>query len=347
MNYILAILGLGAIIIVHEFGHFIMAKINNVQVKSFSIGFGPKIISHKGKETEYSISLLPVGGYVEMYGMADGLEEGEQEGLEDVPEERRYTSKSPLQRLGITIAGPFMNIVLAICLFSTIYMNFGFADTSLGEIAENSAAVEAGLEVGDNIIRINGDKIFTADDISFAVSELQGSTFSLEYERNGEIYETEVTPKYNEEEEGYKIGVVFNAITNPTFVQSFKHSLNETATLITENYKAITKLVKGQGDFKTDVGGPVAIVKISSGAAKAGIWSLVKLVAFMSIGVGIFNLLPLPVLDGGTSLLLIIELITRRKVPAKITNVLNTIGVVFLFGLMLIVTIKDILFPIG
>ena len=345
MNYILAILGLGAIIIIHELGHFVLAKINGVKVLSFSIGFGPKILTHKGKETEYSISLLPVGGYVEMYGMLEDGEEDQEAEPKDV--DRMFQSKSPLQRLSIIIAGPLMNIVLAIILFGSVYMNFGYVDTSLAKVSEGGAAIEAGLESGDRITKVNGSKIFTSDDISVAVTSAGENPVTFEYERAGKVMEATLTPKFDEELQKYRVGIEFATVTNPTIGQCIKHSFDETFALISENYKAIAKLVSGKGNFKTDLGGPVAIVKVSSDAAKAGAWSLVRLVAILSIGVGIFNLVPLPVLDGGTSVLLLIEMITRRKVPAKVVNVLNTIGVVFLFGLMIIVTIKDILFPIN
>ncbi|WP_143314902.1 RIP metalloprotease RseP [Clostridium sp. HBUAS56017] len=375
MNYILAVLGLGAIIIVHELGHFIMAKINGVKVFEFSIGFGPKIISHKGKETEYSISLLPVGGYVQMYGMTED-EEDDGEGKIEEDVERKFISKKPLQRLSIIIAGPLMNIVLAIFLFGTIYSNFGYAETSLGQISENSAAMETGIQSGDKVTKINGSNIYTADDISIDLAQSQsealkgivenndykgddnklsidkipdgikGSPVTLQYERNGSLMETILTPKFDKEKLQFFIGVGFNIVENPNLTQIIKHSFNETRSLITQNYKAIVKLASGKGNFKTDIGGPVSIVQVASGAAEAGVWALVRLVAIMSIGVGIFNLLPLPVLDGGNSILILIELITRRKVPTKVVNVLNTVGVVFLFGLMLVVTVKDILFPI-
>ena len=345
MNYILAILGLGAIIIIHELGHFVLAKINGVKVLSFSIGFGPKILTHKGKETEYSISLLPVGGYVEMYGMLEDGEEDQEAEPKDV--DRMFQSKSPLQRLSIIIAGPLMNIVLAIILFGSVYMNFGYVDTSLAKVSEGGAAIEAGLEAGDRITKVNGSKIFTSDDISIAVTSAGENPVTLEYERAGQVMEATLTPKFDEELQKYRVGIEFATVTNPTMGQCIKHSFDETFALISENYKAIVKLVSGKGNFKTDLGGPVAIVKVSSDAAKAGAWALVRLVAILSIGVGIFNLVPLPVLDGGTSVLLLIEMITRRKVPAKVVNVLNTIGVVFLFGLMIIVTIKDILFTIN
>jgi regulator of sigma E protease len=349
LNYILAVLGLGAIIIIHELGHFVLAKINGVKVNSFTIGFGPKIITHKGKETEYALSILPVGGYVEMAGMVseENIDEAEKEAEAEVEPERLFRNKSALQRLSIIIAGPIMNMVLALFLFTIVYNTFGFADTKLGNIMENSPASEVGLLPGDDIIKVNGNKIYTTEDISIEVSNAKDHELSMEIDRNGELFEIAVTPRFDEEQQAYLIGIGFSVVENPTFSESIKHSVDETFTMIIQNCKAITKLVTGKGSFKKDIGGPVAIVKMSSSAAKAGVWSLIKLVAMMSIGVGIFNFIPMPLLDGGRSLLLLIELITRRKVPVKVENVLNTIGVVFLFGLMIIVTIKDILFPIN
>ena len=349
MNYLLAVLGLGAIIIVHEFGHYIMAKINGVKVNSFTIGFGPKIITHKGKETEYALSILPVGGYVEMAGMAEkeNMDESQIKEEEDIDPERLFRNKTPLQRLSIIIAGPIMNIVLAILLFAAYFNTFGYADTSLAEVTENSAASEAGMLPGDRILKVNGDKVYTTEDISLGVSGAKDSEITMEVDRNGEIYNIDVTPRFDEESQAYLIGIRFGVVSHPSLAQSIGHSVDETCTLVVQNCKAIGRLITGKGSFKSDIGGPVAIVISSSDAAKAGVWSLVRLVAMMSIGVGIFNFMPMPILDGGRSVLLLIELITRRKVPVKVENVLNTIGVVFLFGLMIIVTIKDILFPMA
>ncbi len=137
MNYILAILGFGLLIIVHEFGHFIAAKLNGVKVVEFSIGMGPKILSHQGKETRYSLSLLPIGGYVQMLG--------EEEAVDD---ERSFSAKSPLRRISIILAGAFMNFVLAIVILSTIFNIFGFATTSLDRIEAGTPAASAGLMPG-------------------------------------------------------------------------------------------------------------------------------------------------------------------------------------------------------
>lgn len=344
MYYILGILAIGIMIIVHELGHYIMAKVNGVKVVEFAIGFGPKIIKHQGKETLFSIGLLPVGGFVNMLGSMEDTEEND---IEPEPEESYFKNKSPLQRFSIIIAGPLMNIILAIVLFSAFYTHFGFPDTTLSQIQEQSAAQEIGLEAGDKITGINGGKVFTMDDVNIEIGLSKGKTMNIEFERDGNKVEKSITPKYNEEEGKYMLGVVFGVVENPTFVDGFKHSLNQTATIVTNNYKVIANLVQGKGNLKTDLGGPVAIIQISSSAAKAGIWNLTYLIAVMSAGLGIVNLLPLPVLDGGHCILILIELITRRKVPDKIVNVLNTIGFVLLFGIMILVTVKDILFPMN
>lgn len=347
MYYVLGLLAIGVMIIVHELGHYVMAKVNGVKVLEFSIGFGPKIIKYQGKETLFSIALLPVGGYVNMLGSMEDNKEDEENDIEQESEDRYFKNKSPLQRFSIIIAGPLMNIILAIVLFSAFYTHFGYPDTTLSQIQEQSAAQKIGLESGDKIIGINGGKVFTTDDVNIEIGLSKGETMNIEFERDGNKVEKSITPKYNEEAGKYMLGVVFGFVENPTFVDGLKHSLNETATIVTNNYKVISNLVQGKGNLKTDVGGPVAIMQISSTAAKAGIWNLTYLIAVMSAGLGIINLLPLPVLDGGNCILILIELITRRKVPDKVVGVLNTIGFVFLFGVMILVTVKDILFPMN
>lgn len=237
-----------------------------------------------------------------------------------------------------------------------INTDLGFVDTTLSKIGKG-AAKASGLEVGDKILSINKEKVLTADDIELAMQSEEAKIINIEVERAGNTIEKSFSSKYyklgdNETEvkEGqgkYMLGVLFGYVENPTFIDGFKHSLNETATIVTNNYKVISNLVQGKGNLKTDVGGPVAIMQISSSAAKAGVWNLMYLIAAMSAGLGIINLLPLPVLDGGNCILILIELVTRRKVPDKIVNVLNTIGFVLLFGIMILVTVKDILFPMN
>ncbi len=337
MYIIYALLGFSLLIIVHELGHFIMAKVNGIKVEEFAIGMGPKIFSTEGKETKYSIGLFPIGGYVKMMG--------EEEAVYD---ERSFSSKSPLRRISVIIAGAFMNFLLAIIIFTVFLNNFGYSLPKVDSLVDNMPAVAAGLEEGDKFLEVNGSKVFSADDLTIGINLAKDQPINFLIERNGEKKEIVVTPKLVEEDgrERYMIGFAFERVTNPGIVQSFKQSFKETLAVINQTYKSLKMMVTGKVNFKTDVGGPVSIIRMSGEAAKNGIWNLMYFIAFISINLAVFNMLPFPALDGGWTVLLIIELITRRKVPDKVVGVMNYVGIMLLFGLMIAVTIKDVLFPI-
>lgn len=338
MYILLAILGFSLLIIVHELGHFIMAKVNGIKVEEFSIGMGPEVLSRKGKETQYSLRLLPIGGYVKMLG-----EEG------DNKDERSFASKSPLRRISVVIAGAVMNFIFALIMFGIVVGNRGYFDVTVGSIGENTAALESGLQVGDRILKVNNSKVYTTTDISLAIQFSKGDTLSFLIDRDGEKKEVELTPRLVEEngEQVYKIGYFYNRIDSPTVSQSFKQSFKETASLVNQTFKSLRMMVTGDVNFKTDVGGPITIIKISSHAAKSGLMTLGYLLAFLSVNLAVFNLLPFPALDGGWTAILLIEYITKRKIPDKIVGTLNYAGFLILMGFMLLVTLKDILFPVN
>ena len=337
MYIIYALLGFSLLIIVHELGHFVMAKVNGLKVEEFAIGMGPKILSTQGKETKYSIGLFPIGGYVKMMG-----EE------EEVQDERSFSSKSPLRRISVIIAGATMNFLFAIIIFTVFLNKFGYSLPKVNSLIENMPAVEAGLQEGDKFLKVNGSRVFSADDLTIGISLAKDNPINFLVERNGEKKEVTVTPKLTEENgrERYMIGFGFERIDNPGIVQSFKQSFKETLSVISQTYKSLKMMIMGEVNFKTDVGGPVSIIRMSSEAAKNGIWNLMYFIAFISINLAVFNMLPFPALDGGWTVILLIELITRRKVPDKVVGAMNYVGIMLLFGLMIIVTIKDILFPI-
>lgn len=334
LKYILAIIALGILIIVHELGHFILAKINKVKVEEFSIGMGPKIFTYQGKETKYSLGLLPVGGYVQMLGQG-----------EDSDAEGSFTSKSPFRRFTVIIAGVLMNFIMAIIIFTAVTMHFGYGETSIDEVTADGPIQMVGLQSGDNITKINGKKVFTYYDINIATGSSNGEEMNITYERNGENVDVTIKPKYLEEESRYIIGAKFNYNSEPSIIQATAHSFKETATLVTQTVRSIAKLVTGNGSFKTDLGGPVTVVNLSAQAAESGMWDLLNLVGLLSISLAVFNLIPFPALDGGTALLILIEMITRRKVPDKVIGVINGVGFICLMILMVAVTVKDILFP--
>jgi len=331
---IFAILAFSLLIIVHELGHFVMAKVHGIKVEEFAIGMGPKIFSIQGKETKYSIGILPIGGYVKMLG-----EE------EDVEDDRSFSSKSPLRRISVILAGAIMNFLLALVIFTVILSKNGYKLPEVGEVQDNSPAYEAGLQTGDKFLNINGEKIFSADDILVGISMSKGEPIDVVFERSGEVKEVTITPRLNEENT-YVIGFYFGVEKNPTFIQGVKQSFKQTTTLVNQTFKGLKMIFTGEANLKTDVGGPVTIIKMSGEAAKGGFWNLMYFTAFISVNLAVFNLLPFPALDGGWAVILLIELITRKKVPDKIVATVNYIGIMALFGLMILVTVKDILFPI-
>ncbi|WP_195999650.1 RIP metalloprotease RseP [Clostridium sp. 1001271B_151109_B4] len=338
MYIIMAILGFSLLIIVHELGHFIMAKVNGIKVEEFSIGMGPEILSKKGKETQYSLRLFPIGGYVKMLG-----EE------EDVEDERSFSSKSPLRRITVILAGVTMNIIFALIAFSIIISNRGYTETTISKLEPDTPAIESGLQVGDKILTIDGSKVFTTTDVSMGIQLSKGNSVDLVVDRNGKKENITVTPRLIEQDgtEMYQIGFYYTPVENPTILESIRESFNETISLVTQTFKSLKMMVTGNVNFKTDVGGPVTIIKMSGQAAKNGLMTLTYFLAFISINLAVFNLLPFPALDGGWTVILLIELITRRKVPDKIVGAANYVGFMILMGFMIVVTLKDILFPIS
>lgn len=338
MYIIMAILGFSLLIIVHELGHFMLAKLNGIKVEEFSIGMGPEVFSRKGKETQYSLRLFPIGGFVKMLG-----EE------EDIDDERSFSSKSPLRRISVILAGAAMNIILALVLFGIIFSNRGFLIPVISSVVENSPAYEAGLKAGDKILKIDSSHVFTASDVTIGIQLSKGDKINLLVNRNGEKKEIIVVPQLVNEDgvELYKIGFYHTVVENPTISQTLNYTVKETVSAVGQTYKSLQMMILGQVNFKTDVGGPVTIIKMSGEAAKSGLITLARFLAFISINLAVFNLLPFPALDGGWTVLLLIELITRRKVPEKIVGALNTVGFILLMGLMLVVTLKDIIFPVN
>ncbi|WP_042396576.1 M50 family metallopeptidase [Clostridium saudiense] len=338
MYIIMAILGFSLLIIVHELGHFIMAKVNGIKVEEFSIGMGPEVFSKKGKETQYSLRLFPIGGYVKMLG-----EE------EDVEDERSFSSKSPLRRITVILAGATMNIIFAIIAFSIIISNRGYTETTISKLEPDTPAIESGLQVGDKILTIDGARVFTTTDVSMGIQLSKGDSVDLVVDRNGEKENITVTPRLIEQDgtQMYQIGFHYTPVENPTILESIRESFNETISLATQTFKSLKMMVTGNINFKTDVGGPVTIIKMSGQAAKNGLMTLTYFLGFISINLAVFNLLPFPALDGGWTVILLIELITRRKVPDKVVGAANYVGFMILIGFMIVVTLKDILFPIS
>lgn len=335
INIIGAIFAFSLLVIVHELGHFTLAKLNGVKVEEFSIGMGPKLFGFKKGETQYNVKALPIGGYVRMLG-----EDGE-----DTTDERAFSNKSALQKLSVVAAGPFMNLVLAIVLFGIISASKGYYTPIVSQVEVNKPAYVAGIKEGDKILKVNDTKILTWEDFITVVYTNKGNPLNITYERNNEIKSVKVMPVKNEKENRYVVGVAPTAVTNPSIGESITYGFAETNSLINQTFGFLGIIFKGKASLN-DFGGPVTIIKVSGVAAKAGFFSLLSFAGYLSVQLAIFNIIPFPALDGGWIILFLIELITRRKIDSNKVGVINYIGFAILMTLMVLVTIKDILYPI-
>jgi len=331
-----AILAFSILVLIHELGHFTLAKINGVKVEQFSIGMGPKLFGIKGKETEYLIKALPIGGYVKMLG-----ELGEEEAVHD---KRALTSKTPLQRLSIIAAGPIMNFLFALFIFAVIASK-GFDIPKVSEVMQGKPA-EGILMVGDEVIKVNNEKVTSWEDLYIKINMTNGKTMNLTVLRNGETKKFDVKPVKDEKENRFLIGIKPVRIEHPTVAQSIDNGFTQIKFNIVQVQQFFKSLFRGKAKAQ-DVGGPLTIIKVSGKVAQAGFWPLVSFIGFLSIQLAIFNVLPIPALDGGWILMILIELITRKKLSNDKVGLINTIGFVFLMALMLLVTLKDIFFPIN
>lgn len=318
------------VVVFHEFGHFTVAKLVGIKVNEFSIGMGPKIISTKKGETQYSIRALPIGGYVKM--------EGEDEDSNDA---RSFNNKSKLARGAVLIAGAFMNFVLAIILFTMLAFHVGETTTTIGEILNDQPAQQAGLEVGDKIVEINGAQINKWDEVIEAIKANQGDKpIEITILRNGKEISKTIKPFYNETEKRYVVGIVTKQ--EKSLALSIKKGFKDTGNVLVQMFDFFERLFRGKVSSK-EVAGPVGIIKTVGDAASYGLWPVLFFTALISVNLGFFNLLPIPALDGGRVIFLIIEAIRGKKMNPDKEGFVHFIGFVFLILLMVFVTYKDII----
>lgn len=318
------------VILVHEFGHFIVAKLNNIRVNEFSIGMGPKLLSKQGEETFYTLRALPIGGYVAL--------EGEDDESDDP---RSFNRAHPLKRIAVLFAGAFMNFLLAIILFSFIFLIVGSPSDStvIGDIMENSPAVESSLEVGDRIINIDNNPIESWNDISKVINESKKDELIIEFERNGETLNATINPV--NDGGNYIIGIT--PVYEKNIGSAISSAFTNTKTVILQVYEFIGNIITGQANI-SGLSGPVGIVRMIGSSSQQGIFTLLTLAAIISANLGAFNLLPFPALDGGTIFITFIEMIIGKEVPDKVKIGLNVVGLSLLLGLILYVTVfNDIL----
>lgn len=325
----------------HEFGHFIISRIFRVRVYEFAIGFGPKILEYKGKMTRYVFRMIPLGGFVRMAGIDDLGEET------NVPENEKFNNKAPWKRFLILISGPLMNFILAILLFSFVFLlGVSYPIPRIREVLPGKPASLSGFQPKDKIVSINGIKIEKVEDAVKIIREAVPkpgvrNPVKVEIERNGKILFLEVIPEWEEERKGGFIGISFDYETKRyPFPLAIKEGFNLFLTVITLIFSIFGMLFKGaQGVTFT---GPLGIAKITGEAVSAGYQTLLNFIGLFSVQLGIFNLVPFPALDGGRILFVLIEKIRGKPLETKKEETVHWIGLLILLFLMLIITFFDI-----
>lgn len=348
-TFAVAILVLGFLVFIHEFGHFIAAKLGGMRVEEFSIGMGPKIASVKRGDTEYIIGAIPAGGYVSVAGATTGMEEGE-----DPDDPARYQNRSLIERALFTIAGPFMNIFLTILILTGGAMAMGVAQPDesapaiIAGVAEGSPAEEVGLLPQDEILAIDGQEVTGLEATNEGFQALDGDQLSLQIRRQGLVQDLVLMPEYHSEEGRYLIGITINmAYTTETqsFPRAFEGAVKMTGTMSTMILDAVGNLLTGEAsvsDADEGLTGPVGIVKIIDQSAQEGFWAVLLLMAALSVNLGLLNLLPIPALDGSRLLFLVLEAVRGRPVSSEKEGMVNLTGFIFLMFLMIYVTYNDI-----
>ena len=342
LNLLLFVLILGTIVFVHEAGHFIFAKIAGVYVYEFALGMGPKIFSKKGKETEYSIRAIPIGGFCQMAG-----EDVDDDELKKVPKDRTLQAKSAWKRFLIMFFGAGNNFILAIFVLFFIALVWGGTSMNqvLSEVEKGYPASEVGMQKGDVITKINGHKVTTSDDISLylAVADTNKESVIVVKRDNKEIT-FKIKPKKVKEdgEEVYRYGIAMKQEKEKGFVAAIKYTGKKTVSIFKQMIVTVAWLFSGHIKLN-QLSGPVGIYSVVGEQSRAGLANILYLLAFLSINVGFLNLLPLPAFDGGHILFIIIEKIKGSPVDPELENKIHTVGLILLMLLMVVVTINDII----
>lgn len=344
------IIVLGILVFIHEFGHYISAKLAGIRVEEFALGFGPKIVSKKYGETVYSIRGIPLGGFCQMTGETppdDDMSDEERSIYEDAKEKgRTFEQKSPWKRFAVIFNGPLMNLILTALIFALIFGIYGLAVDStntniIGDVGIGMPAAEAGLQVGDKIVEIEGEPIEEWDDLSSIINSSGGKPLVLKYERNNQFHTTVVTPRY-EESYGYAlIGITPELIRQEVgFFRAIQLGFIQTVNLIRATFDAVAGMFTGK--VAVDIGGPIMIASMVGQAREIGFVSVLNLMAVLSLNLGIINLLPFPALDGGRLIFIIFEVLRGKPVAPEKENLVHVVGFAILIIFMIFVIFKDI-----
>lgn len=329
---LIAILFFELIIVIHEGGHFFAARLMKIKVNEFSIGMGPKLFQFKRKDTKYTLRLILFGGYCSM--------EGEDSDSDD---ENAFIKKKVWQRIFVVVAGAVMNLILGFVIVLIIVSSQNLVGTTqVAKFEDTAVSVKSGLQVGDTIKSIDGMRVYTSNDVQTGLSRSADNTVDMVVVRDGKDVSLQVEFQTDEYEgiQYLKMDFWLRGVEKNfgnVIVQSFK----ETVSYARMVFLSVHDLLVGRYGL-SDLSGPVGAVSVVSDAVKTSINSMLRIMALLTINVGLFNLFPIPALDGWRLFVLIAEGITRRKLPSKAEYIINAVGLVVLLGFMCLVTFSDI-----
>lgn len=333
---LLTVLTISLLAFLHELGHYLTARRFGVTIKEFAVGMGPKLFSRRSEKTGivYSVRALPIGGFVAM--------EGEDEESED---ENAFNKKPVWQRMCVTVAGSLMNILTGVLLMAVIVtMSPKLAGTTVGEFIDGATSVSYGLQIGDEIVRVDGDRVHVAAELSYEIMHDATKPIDIVVKRGGELITLEDVVFSTVTSEGVTFGMPdFRVYAEEKTVLSVtKHTFFRSVSTVKMIWESIIDLIGGRYGFEA-VSGPVGVASAVSDAAQSGFLDFLYLVVVIAVNLGVFNLLPIPALDGGRLLFQVIELIRRKPLKAEVEGYVHFVGIILLLLLMLVVTFKDVI----
>ena len=323
---IVGLIAFTVIVVIHEFGHYIIAKLSDIKVEEFAVGMGKKITSIKRGETEFSIRIFPLGGFCKMLGED-----------EDNPDPRSFNSKPVWKRIAVIFFGPFLNYVLAVLVFSLLFAQVTLIDS----VMPNMPAEKAGIVKGDVIKAVNGVEITKWGQVNEIITKSEGKNVSVKLENKGNIREINVVPVKDKASNAVLMGIRIKAEGNINGF-SLSQGIEQTTSFTVQIFDFLGQLFTGRVSFN-DLAGPVGIIKIMGDAAKMGFIHVLLFTGYLSLNLAIMNLLPIPALDGGRLIFLVIEAIRRRPMNPEKEGFVHFVGFVLLMAMSVLVLFNDLI----
>ena len=340
---VLFIIIFGIVVISHELGHFLLAKAGGIHVVEFSVGMGPTLLGFQKGDTKYTLKLLPIGGAC-MFEGEDGLN---QEGEEPSP--GAFPNANVWRRISTVAAGPIFNFILGFIIALAMVNMIIIRDPVMTKVARDGAAAEAGMIDGDRIISLDGERIYLYEEILLFCYLYRGGEVELVYERDGQRYTTAITPRYSEENGRYLLGFTSGDLVELEGLDALRYAYYEMRYNVKNTYKSLGMLLSGRVSRK-DVAGPVGIANMVGQTyerAKPHGWkdvlvNMMNITLMLSVNLGIINLLPIPALDGGRLVFLLVEVIRGKPIPPQKEGMVHFIGLMFFMFLMVIIFFNDL-----